>query len=152
MFPSSGILQQRQHRQHGTVPEQPRLEDRCGGRCFLLRCGVKMQEQSNGYTAALEHKKVQQRSAEREGQQASQPASIPQLTLPWLCSSAHTSTRPLSHFLSHTQARRIAEAVQRSAAAPSSAPPSGCLPSVPLESQSVVALRRILSSHRQSCQ
>lgn len=36
----------------------------------------------------------------RERKRERQPASITQLTLPWLCSRAHTSTRPLSPSLS----------------------------------------------------
>ena len=43
-------------------------------------------------------KEVQHRG--REGERERQPASITQLTLSWLCSRAHTSTRPLSLSLS----------------------------------------------------
>lgn len=60
-------------------------------------------------------KEAQPGSAGREREREGQPASIIQFTLSWLCSRAHTSTRPLplspslalSHFLSHTHARTL---------------------------------------------
>lgn len=112
-------------------------------------------------------KEAQPASAGREREREGQPASIIQFTLPWLCSRAHTSTRPLplspslalSHFLSHTHARLVtqtharrgAEAVQ-CAVAPSSAPSPGCLWSSLIRTVSVLFSAVTDNSINKRCQ